>query len=332
MAKTALVLCGGGSRAAFVVGVLKYIYSQRTPIQFDIFCGTGTSAIIASLAATGEIDLLEKLFTNNTTADLLSTGNLPQRFTSYNSLYNSTAFVQKINNIFSETRFESLKKNEKEVFIAALSLQTNQVTWFSPTTPSSKNGFNIQHTGEIDIFREAVSGACSNPVFMPPAEIKTPGVAVQQYFTAGGELYSPIRLAIARGATSIYLIQLSPDQHTKNTQYKDLLDILERQIDEDTLSLNPADISLVQAQNASLQYLDAVKSNLQAAGMSAESIEQAFETSGNPFKDKQVIDLHIIKPEKVLEAPMGGLGFEPGIMKKLVATGQQTAEKYLTRE
>ncbi|GEP92566.1 Patatin-like phospholipase [Chitinophaga terrae (ex Kim and Jung 2007)] len=333
MAKTALVLCGGGSRAAFAVGVLKYIYSQPSPQQFDIFCGTGTSAIVTSLAALGEINLLEKLFTLNRTADLINTGNLLQRFPGSNSLYNNTAFIQKLNNIFTEARFDALKKTEKEIFIAALSLQTNQITYFSPNVPPSKDVFNIQRTEEVNLFREAVLGACSNPVFMPPVEVKVPGVFAQQYFTAGGELYSPIRLAIARGATSIYVIQLSPDLNiNKSIYYKDVVDLLERQIDQDTLALNPADISLVHAQNTTLQYLEQVKNNLLNSGMSPEAVEQAFETDNNPFKNKQVIDLHIIKPEKALPAPMGGLEFDPGTMKELLEIGQQTAEKKWARE
>lgn len=37
MATTALVISGGGSRAAFAVGVLKYIFSHRPDINFDFF-------------------------------------------------------------------------------------------------------------------------------------------------------------------------------------------------------------------------------------------------------------------------------------------------------
>ncbi|RFS24593.1 patatin-like phospholipase family protein [Chitinophaga silvatica] len=325
MAKTALVLCGGGSRAAFAVGALKYIHSQRSPIQFDIFCGTGTSAIIASLAALGEINLLEKLFTSNSTADLLNTSTLLQRFPNSNSLYNTTAFIQKISNIFTDARFNALKESEKEVLIATMGLQTNQITYFTPNEIPVKKGQNIHQTRQITAFRQAVLAACSAPVFMPPVEINS-----QQYFTGGGQLYKPIEMAIERGATSIYLIQLTPvTSSNKQVFFQDLIDILERQIDLNTVSINEADISTLQLQNKALKYISAVKANLENNGISASDVNKYFEIPENPFEEKLPVDLQIIRPEKALAAALGGLEFSPPVMKEMLEYGQQIAQKIL---
>lgn len=329
MAKTALVLCGGGSRAAFAVGVLKYIHAQQTPIQFDIFCGTGTSAIVASLAALGEINLLEKLFTSNSTSDLLNTSTLLQRFPYSNSLYNTTAFVQKINNIFTEARFEALQRSEKEIYVGALGLQKNQVTYFTPSQEPAKKEDNVQPIHQLPVYREAVLAACSTPIFMPPVTINSANTS-QQYFTAGGDYYKPLELAIAKGATSIYLIQLTTEKPvSKQLMFKDLIDILERQVDQATVSLNDADIMAVKAQNNALKYIEAVKTNMQASGVPVEEIDRYFSVPDNTFNGKQITDLKIIRPEWPLEATMGGLEFVPQSMKEMLEHGHQTAKKIL---
>lgn len=60
MSRTALIISGGGSKGAFAVGVLKFIFSQRPNIRFDLICGTSTGALIAPLAALREIGELER--------------------------------------------------------------------------------------------------------------------------------------------------------------------------------------------------------------------------------------------------------------------------------
>ena len=56
--QTALVLSGGGARAAYQVGVLRYIARQRPDIDFPILTGVSAGAINATFLA-GRSDSLE---------------------------------------------------------------------------------------------------------------------------------------------------------------------------------------------------------------------------------------------------------------------------------
>jgi predicted acylesterase/phospholipase RssA len=44
----ALVISGGGSKGAFAVGVLKYLFQEKGH-EYDIISGTSTGALIAPL-------------------------------------------------------------------------------------------------------------------------------------------------------------------------------------------------------------------------------------------------------------------------------------------
>jgi predicted acylesterase/phospholipase RssA len=71
----ALVISGGGSKGAFAVGVLKYLIGIKGQ-QYSYIAGTSTGALMAPLAATGEIDKLEDIYTTRNTRDILVKGAL----------------------------------------------------------------------------------------------------------------------------------------------------------------------------------------------------------------------------------------------------------------
>lgn len=323
MAITALVISGGGSRGAFAVGALKYLYAQHPAVTFDLFCGTGTSAIIAPLAALGEISLLEKLFTSNSTADIVNTNTMMQRFPQNNSLYNATALTQKINNIFTDTRFRALQQLESEVFVTGKCLQTNRTTYFSPRSNDAvKKDYDIVSIHDNYSFREAVLASCSMPVFMPPVEVASLPDHVQQFTNGGGAHYDPIKLAIDKGATTIYAILLTPEIPGEEAlHFKNLLDILERQVDHTTnemAGLKPSGFI-----NDSLHYINAVKKKMKKAGIA--DVDDYFDVPVNPFHEKRLVNLHIIRPQQALDVHMGGLEFIPAVMKEMLEEGEKRA-------
>jgi NTE family protein len=324
MATTALVISGGGSRGAFAVGALKYLYTQHPALTFDLFCGTGTSALIAPLAALGEITLLEKLFTSNSTTDIVNTSTMMQRFPQNNSLYNATTFTHKVNNIFTDARFRALQQLEQEVFVAGKCLQTNRVTYFSPGSDDAvKKDYDIVSLHDNYAFREAVLASCSMPVFMPPVEVASLPDQVQQFTNGGGNDYNPIQLAIDKGATTIYVVLLTPEMpNEEGIHFKNLLDVLEKQIDHHTNGI--AGLREAMLINESLTYIAAVKDKMKAGGIAAA--DQYFDIPANPFCEKKVVNLHIIRPQKALEVQMGGLEFIPSVMKDMMEEGEKRAE------
>lgn len=323
MATTALVISGGGSRGAFAVGALKYLYAQHPAVTFDLFCGTGTSAIIAPLAALGEISLLEKLFTSNSTADIVNTSTMMQRFPQSNSLYNATALTQKINNIFTDNRFRALQQLEPEVFVTGKCLQTNRTTYFSPRSNDAvKKDYDIVSLHDNYTFREAVLASCSMPVFIPPVEVASLPDHVQQFTNGGGTHYDPIKLAIDKGATTIYAILLTPEIPGEEAfHFKNLLDILERQVDHATNEM--AGLELSGFINDSLRYLDAIKKKMKAAGIA--NVDDYFDIPVNPFREKRMVNLHIIRPQQALDVHMGGLEFIPAVMQEMLDEGEKRA-------
>ncbi|TWF45579.1 patatin-like phospholipase [Chitinophaga polysaccharea] len=335
MAKTALVISGGGSRSAFAVGALKYLYAQRPAIEFDIICGTGTSALIAPLAALGEIGLLEKLFTSNSTTDIVNTATLMQRFPHHNSLYNATALTLKVNNIFSDARFHALEQLDKEIFVTGYCLQTNRTTYFSPRGRNTvQKDYDIITLHDNYSFREAVLASISMPVFMPPVAIASLPDHVQQFTNGGGEYYNPIKLAIDKGATTIYTILLTPaEPEDDGIEFKSLLDVLEKQIDIHTNGMSPADLKMTQFFNDAITYLDAVKENMKQAGIPEPAVNNYFDLpANNPFRDKKVINLHIIRPKAALRVQLGGLEFIPEEMKMMMKNGEEAAAEILEKQ
>ncbi|PSL50170.1 patatin-like phospholipase [Chitinophaga niastensis] len=328
MAKTALVISGGGSRGAFAVGVLKYLYAHRRDIQFDLFCGTSTSAIIAPLAALGEINLLEKLFTSNSTADIVTTANMVQRFTNNNALYNATPLVHKLNSIFTDARFVALEQLKTAVFVTGLCLQTGRTTYFSPTRDTiTKKDYDIVKLSDTQSLREAVLASCSMPVFMPPVEMSSLPDQVQQFTNGGGSHYAPIQLAIDHGATNIYTILLTQETPPEDDiQFKNVIDILERHIDNNTNELAATDVKMTLLHNKALTYLDAVKNKMKKAGIAAADIKKYFDIpDADPFKEKKLVELHVIRPDRALDVEMGGMEFTPEVMKEMLAAGEEKA-------
>ena len=74
----ALVISGGGSKGAFAIGALLAL-REHAAWKFKHFVGTSTGALIVPLALLNEYNLLEQLYTNVTTADILKKYNVLER-------------------------------------------------------------------------------------------------------------------------------------------------------------------------------------------------------------------------------------------------------------
>lgn len=67
----ALVISGGGAKGAYAGGVAEYLIRDRG-IQYDMFSGSSTGALLAPLLAAGEIDHARNIYTNVTQNDIFS--------------------------------------------------------------------------------------------------------------------------------------------------------------------------------------------------------------------------------------------------------------------
>ncbi|MFB6455110.1 patatin-like phospholipase family protein [Chitinophaga sp. Hz27] len=319
MTKKALVINGGGSKGAFAVGVLKQLFHSHPELQFDIFCGTSSGALIASLAALGEIDLLEKMFTGNKTQDIIATGNILERFVNNNSLYNATPLQLKIGSILTDSRFSKLISSGKSLFIGCNNLQTARITYFTNSKQSSGKEYDLYHIGNPQIFRAAAMAAYCLPIFMPPIQIGN-----CQYADVRILNHTPLQLTIDHGATDIYVISHLPNEiTTSDIEYRNVLDILEQTAD--WLSIDTMQAHLPIFHNQALEYLHNVKSNMIKAGLTTADIDAFFDTPHNPFTNIQQVNIHLIKPDQMLDGGPGGLDYVPDDMRRMIAAGIKKA-------
>ncbi|WP_343745417.1 patatin-like phospholipase family protein [Chitinophaga sp.] len=327
MTKTALVLGGGGARCAFAIGVVRYIQQHHPDIQFDIVCGTSTGSLIALLAAIGDNELAEKIFTANVTPDFLSTNHAIQRLANNHlSLYNIIPLLHKINAIVTEDRYRQLMASPRELFIATRSLQTGSNIYYS-NRESNSNGYTVKKIGDVYTLRDAMVASFTQPAFMPPVDITEPDQPLQQLIDGGGPLYAPIKLAIDRGATDIYLVLHTPvEQEAYHIQFKNLVDVLERTMDWATINMSEKDIAVPMVYNHSLRYLEAIQRQLLAAGVPPETVHQCFDLpEAAPFKGKKIVNLHVIRPDTPPAAGMGGLEFINRAIRSMIADGETKA-------
>lgn len=330
MAKTALVVSGGGSKGAFAVGVVKYIRENRPDIKFDTLCGTSTGSLMLPLVALDEMALLEEIYTTKTTSDVVITGNVVNRFVRANSLYDAAPLARQITAIYTDERFRKLAALKKEIFLTAVCLQTGRITYFSTTgMPMLDPGYDVIKINDGQTLREAVLASSCQPVFMPPIEISALTEKPRQFVDGGLREYAPIQLAIDNGATEIYAILLTPElPAATNQRFTSMLDILQQTIGWFTNDVAVNDVQIPLVYNRALEYIDAVKEKMKDGGVPQSDIDKYFDIPGaNPFLGKQQLTIHIIRPDEPLGGGAGGLEFNPEEMKGMLAKGMEVAER-----
>jgi NTE family protein len=254
--KTAFVLSGGGLRGCFQVGVLQYLMQVKKIVP-DIVCGISTGSLQALGVAQG-IDL-EKFWTENIRkkSDVYSsmlnlwTGLL--LFGMYIALFalcagilyliiptcvscliaapvslllfvfvfifvifpniksiNTFSGLKKIlNKNFDQ---QSLRKSKVDLYVGTVDLKSSVLTYHA------KDGITVND----------ILASCTIPVFFPP--VKQESKHKELLSVDGGVRdIAPMRIAIKKGATEIYLVicdLLRP--YPSLTKMKNLLDVLNR--------------------------------------------------------------------------------------------------------
>jgi len=231
----ALVISGGGSKGAFAVGVLKYLVQEKGH-QYDIISGTSTGALIAPLAATGEIERLEEIYTTQTTRDLL-TKREPLSLTNITKLnkYDSFFDVSKLKELTKKElypRYDTIINSGKTLFFTAVCLQTGRVTYFSTNEANSADGFDLIVLKSREEMLNAVMASASQPVLMPAVEINPGGYPIRQYVDGGLREYAPISGVIANNPDEIDVIMHSPPYYPiKAERFTNIFSILFQTID-----------------------------------------------------------------------------------------------------
>src|SRR5690606_11401191 len=81
--------------------------------------------------------------------------------------------------------------------------------------------------------------------------------------------------------------------------------------------------------NNALAYLQQVRLNMRAAGMSEGQIDELLQVPGSPYSNRRKVNIHIIRPDGPLGGGPGGLVFDPEEMKGMLAKGNSEMDRYI---
>ena len=330
MGKKAIVISGGGSKGAFAVGVLKRLALEFPDIRFDIFVGTSTGALIAPLAALDDISLLESLYTNVKTEDIVLKGNVIDRFMHEVSLFDAAPLGRLVMKHYTDAACQKIFQSGREVYLVTTCLQTTEAVVWTSQEPPIITSYEMIRAANATEFRRAVVASANQPVFMQPIEIRE-GMPIRQYVDGGVREYLGMQIAIDAGADEIFAISLSPlAKDPADTRYKKTFDVLQRTLDIFMADVGENDIKIPRLYNRALRYINAVKQNMKDDGIAQEDIDRYFQVPMfDNFSGKKPIRIHHIAPDEPLEGGPGGLDFNPEKMTAMVRKGEAKIAAYM---
>ena len=202
--KRALVLCGGGSRGAYEVGVYKAL--QEAGYTFDIIVGTSIGALNGALIAQGEIEFLNDLWTNMDITQVVN--HLPDmNFSLDNIMANKSKIASFLTSYVKDfgadtTPLQNLVRNKAN----ADKIRENNITYGCVcTTYPSLTGLEItldeMEEGTLADYLLATS-ACF-PAF--PIQV----INGKEYIDGGYYDNTPIQFALRLGATELVVVELN---------------------------------------------------------------------------------------------------------------------------
>lgn len=332
MTNRSLVISGGGSKGAFAVGVVRQLADSFPNLGFNSYVGTSTGSLIVGLAAIEEFDLLEKLYTAQTTENIILKDNLGNRL-SETSIFDASPLWSLINQFYTDVVFSQIEQAQKKIYLNTVCLQTEELVVFTTDRDAAPStNYSVRQITSADHFRRAVMASACQPVFMPPIRVNlnVPGELNKnhQFVDGGVREYAGLQMAIDNNATEVFLILLSPEiSEPDNTEQKSLFSILQRTIDIFSTDVGKHDLVLPAQYNEALIYLAAVKNNMRAAGVSEIDIRNFFNVAGsNPFEDKVPVKIFTFRPNENLGGGPGGLTFNPAEMKGMLAKGRTVTD------
>lgn len=195
----ALVLSGGGVKGAYQVGALKHLIIDKK-VQYDILCGISVGALNCSFMSMfskeDEEQALNELygFWKTVNNDTIIKPWCPFRQLHafwLSSMYNSQPLIDLIH---ERIDLEKVRASGRKVAVGAVSLTTGQYKSFTP---------------DDDSFVDGVLASSSFPAGLKPIKIGN------ELYTDGGVKHiTPLKEAIAFGATEIDVIICSPEMTT----------------------------------------------------------------------------------------------------------------------
>lgn len=337
--KRALVISGGGSKGAFAVGILQQLKALFPLLTFDAVVGTSTGALISPLAATEELNELQRIYTSVTTDQIVTRHRIGDRLNE-KSIYTVEKLYQLLKNTLTEARYQKIKASGKAVYAVTTCLQTEDIVVYTTAdAPIASPLYKIKTVKDAEHLRLAILASACQPVLMTPVKVdmNTEAGAEKnfQYVDGGVREYAGVQMAIDQGATEVFCILLSDGKgEVAKTEFTDLFSILMRTMSIMIQDVQKNDVVLPQQYEAALAYIAAVKAKMKTDGVPEQKIDAYFKignSGATPFEVERGVRVFFIYPDGPLGGGPGGLVFDPQEMQGMVARGRTAASDFVAK-
>jgi len=229
----ALVISGGGSKGAFGGGVAEYLIVNRK-INYDIFSGSSTGALITPLLAAGAVDKAREVYTNVQQNDIFSSapffvkkkngviktkinhlGIMKMFLKGKKTFGDSYALRDLVRRTFTEEDYTKVLDSGKKVVIAVSNITNNTV----------EHKYLRDHS-----YEDFVEWIWISANFTPFMSLVVKNG--KEYADGGFGNFIPIREAIDIGATQIDAVVLTPRRKIKRkARSRNAFDLLMNTLD-----------------------------------------------------------------------------------------------------
>ncbi|MBN9379857.1 MAG: patatin-like phospholipase family protein [Chitinophagaceae bacterium] len=332
MSKHALVINGGISRGAFAVGAIKKIFEYRPELDFQILSGGGSGSLIIPFVSLKDMQPLVEIFTTKHNRDIIKKFSLSERLQEA-SILDASPLWGLLDHYYTHRLYDRLCDTDKMLYFNTMCLQTHALTVFSPRHhPEIASRYDHRCFENYDQFLRTLLASTCQPVLLPPIRIQPQEEPVRQYIDAGDREYAGIEMAIASGATDVYVLLQTPAAPAhEDKEYRDIFSILQKTLDIFIADAADDKQILPHLYNEGLRYIQAVKRKMGRQGVPATMIDDWFDTGmiDNPFYNRSPVRLHIIRPDLPLGGGPDGLSFDPAMMQEMLAKGEQAMATHL---
>ena len=182
-----LIIGGGVSNSAYGIGLLNGWLKQGTRPVFKIVTGYSSGSIIAIATFSGKDyeDRLAKLFISISTKDVIRQKNILSILFG-NSLYSSTLFAKKIDEIMDENLIARIAQEHakgRRLYVGTTDLDAQGFVIWDMGALASKGGPDA-----LKMFRKIVLASCSFPATLPPVyfQVEAGGKRYDEMHADGG--------------------------------------------------------------------------------------------------------------------------------------------------
>jgi len=332
----ALVVSGGGCKGAFAVGLVKRLFEHWPNLAFDMYVGTSTGSLVTPLVAMNEMALVEHIYTTETTENIVKTGRLGDHINDV-SIFDASPLWDLVQANYTDDRYNALLNSGRKVFITTTCMQSSQLVVFTnDPAPANPENYQVRTLANADHFRRAVMASACQPVFMQPITVNEhlagDPTSTFQFCDGGVKQYVGVQMAVDNGATEIFTIVLSPEaDEVDNEVYGDLFTILQKTISIFSDNVDKDNLLMPKKYNDALVYIDAVKSKMEASGLSSDEVNEFFNIPAlnSPYQGKAPIKFFFFEPVAPLDGGPGGLTFDPVKMTAMVQAGVDVANTFI---